>query len=175
MARENNKRIPINRSNSWFGEDEFDLEIEMGREYVEEDLNMTVVLFKVDRQRTQKDDVYNEADKDSIKFEPPIELKIVPIIEEATNMSYNPNNTGRHMEDGNFTFAIYHRQLEEKNTDVHQGDYIGYAIDETRMQYYVVVNDHIKFHDNEHTILGYKGAYRTIRCTPVSQDEFEGR
>lgn len=170
----NRKRIPINRSNAFFDEDEFELEKEMGREAIEEDLNMTIIFFKVDRERTQKDDVYNEADKDSIKFFPPVELKVVPIIEEAENRGYNPNNTGRHLEDGNFTFGVYQDQLKEKNTDIQNGDYIGYGVDEETMRYYTVVNDHIKFYDNAHTIMGYKGAFRTIRCAPVDPTEFRG-
>lgn len=170
-----NRKIPINRSNKFFSEKEFDLEIQMGREHIEEDLNFTVVLFKVDRQRTQKDDVYNEADKDGIKYHPPIELRVVPTIAEPNNMAYNPNNTGRHLEDGNLTFGIYQQQLKEKDTEIDQGDYIGYTVDENTIRYYTVVNDHIKFYDNNHTILGYKPAFRTITCAPVDPTEFDGR
>lgn len=174
MAKKNRK-IPINRSNKFFDGKEEALEIQMGREHVEEDLNFTVILFRVDRQRTQKDDVYNEADKDGIKYHPPIELRVVPTINEPNNMAYNSNNTGRYLEDGNLTFGIYQQQLVEKETDIQYGDYIGYAVDEDTVRYYSVANDHSKFYDNKHTILGYKGAFRTITCTPVDPTEFESK
>lgn len=169
-----NKRTPINRNNRFFSENDFELEIQMGREHIEEDLNFVVVLYRVNHQKTQKDDVYHESVKDGIKYDPPMELRVVPVINEPNNMAYNPNNTGRHIEDGNLTFGIYQKQLEEKNTDIKYGDYIGYAIDESNMEYFSVVNDGAKFHDNEHTILGYKGAFRTIVCSPINDSEFRG-
>lgn len=171
MAK-SNRRIPINRNNRFFNENDFELEIQMGREHIEEDLNMVVVLYRVNYQRTQKDDVYGESVKDGIKYDPPVELRVVPIINEPNNMAYNANNTGRFLEDGNLRFGVYQQQLEEKETDIKYGDYIGYTINEEDVRYFTVVNDGAKFHDNVHTILGYKGAFRTITCAPVDENEF---
>ena len=82
------------------------------------------------------------------------------------------NGTLRYLQDGQFTFSIYQAQLNELSIDINFGDYIGYAVDETNVRYYSVVNDGRKNFDNKHTIMGYKGAFRTVICAPVSETEF---
>ena len=44
-------------------------------------------------------------------------------------------------------------------------------VSETEIRYFTVVNDGKKNYDNAHTILGYKGIYRTITCAPVDENE----
>jgi len=56
----NNKKIPITRLTKWYDETDFALDIEMGREHLEGDNNFTVVLYQVDRQKTNYDDIYGE-------------------------------------------------------------------------------------------------------------------
>ena len=46
----NNKKIPITRLSKWYDDVDFFLDIEMGREYLEDDNNFTVVLYQIDRQ-----------------------------------------------------------------------------------------------------------------------------
>ena len=41
-------------------------------------------------------------------------------------------------------------------------------------RYFTVANDGKITSDNAHTIVGYKGFYRTIVCVPTSEDEFNG-
>ena len=170
-----NKRVtPITRINKFFSGEDFDLEISMGREAIEGDGNFTIILYKVDRQLTEYDSVYGEATKDGIRFHPPIELKVIPILDEPENKTYNNNGSLRYLQDGNFTFGIYDSQLKDLNTQINYGDYIGYPVTETEIRYYSVVNDGIKNFDNKHTIMGYKGAFRTIKCAPVDNTEFRG-
>jgi hypothetical protein len=86
----------------------------MGREAIEGDGNFTVVLFRVDRQSTQSDSLYGEASKDGVRFFPPIELKVIPILGEPENKSYNQNGSARYLQDGPLTFGIYQAQLDEE-------------------------------------------------------------
>ena len=171
---ENKPKIPITRLNKWYSDDDFNLDIEMGREAIEEDNNFVVVLFRVDRQTTLFDDLYGEASKDGIRYKTPIELKVIPTLEEARNMAYNPNGTQRNLEDGNLTFSIFQQQLMDLQVDIMYGDYIGYAVSETDVRYFSVTNDGLKNYDAKHTIMGYKSVYRTIMCAPVNKDEFKG-
>ena len=78
------KLVPISRIGKFFGEEDFNLDIEMGMEYLGGDLNMSVVLYRIDRKKTKKDDIYGEAPKDGIVFMPPVELKGVVQITEST-------------------------------------------------------------------------------------------
>ena len=58
------KLIPITRLGKFFGAEDFDLDVEMGREWLEGDMNFTVILYRVDRYKTKTDDVYGEVVED---------------------------------------------------------------------------------------------------------------
>jgi hypothetical protein len=169
-----NRIIPITRINKFFSEEDFNLEISMGREAIEGDGNFTVILYRVDRDMSESDNLYGEVSKDGIRFYPPVELKVIPIMAEPENKSYNKNGTLRYLQDGNLTFGIYDAQLVELNTSLSYGDYIGYPVTETDIRYFAVSNDGVKNYDNKHTIMGYKGAFRTITCTSIDSNEFRG-
>jgi hypothetical protein len=146
----------------------------MGREAIEGDGNFTIILYKVDRTTSQFDKLYGEAVVDGIRFYPPIELKVIPILAEPENKAYNKDGTARYLQDGTVTFGIYQQQLNEMETDIDYGDYVGYPVSENEIRYYSVSNDGKKNFDNKHTIMGYKGAYRTIICGPIDSSEFAG-
>jgi len=169
----NNKITPITRINKFFSNEDFNLEISMGREAVEGDGNFTIILYSVDREMSASDNVYGEAPIDGIKFLPPVELKVAPMMAAPENKAYNEGML-RYLQDGQFTFGIYDSQLSELDTNIYYGDYIGYPVSETEIRYFSVVNDGIKNYDNQHTIMGYKAAYRTIVCAAVDSSEFNG-
>jgi hypothetical protein len=170
----NSKITPITRINKFFSGEDFELEVSMGREAIEGDGNFTLILYRVDRDMTQYDNLYTEATKDGIRFFPPIELKVIPIMAEPENKSYNSNGSARYLQDGPLTFGIYDAQLTEQKIDIVYGDYIGYPVTETDIRYFSVSNDGKKNFDNAHTIMGWKGAFRTIVCAPVDASEFRG-
>lgn len=171
---DNKKITPITRINKFFSEEDFNLEISMGREAIEGDGNFTVILYRVDRGMTEFDTLYGEASKDGIKYFPPVELKVIPIMDAPENKAYNKNGGLRYLQDGNLTFGIYDAQLSELDTEISYGDYIGYPVTETEIRYFSVVNDGVKNYDNKHTIMGYKGAFRTVVCATVDANEFRG-
>jgi hypothetical protein len=171
----NNKKItPITRIDKFFSEEDFALEISMGREAIEGDGNFTVILYRVNRESSEYDKLYGEASKDGIRFFPPIELKVIPIMEKAENKTYDKSGGLRYLQDGNLTFGIYDAQLSDLETTISYGDYIGYPVTETEIRYFSVVNDGVKNYDNSHTIMGYKGAFRTVVCAAVDNNEFRG-
>jgi len=171
---ENRGITPITRINKWFSEEDFKLEIGLGREAIEGDGNFTVILYRVDREMTEYDNIYGEASADGIRYFPPVELKVIPIMNEPENISYNANGSLRYLQDVQLTFGIYDAQLKELNTEISYGDYIGYPVTETDIRYFSVVNDGVKNYDNKHTIMGYKGAFRTILCATIEDNEFKG-
>ena len=171
---DNNKITPITRINKFFSEEDFNLEISMGREAIEGDGNFTVILYRVNRDMSEYDSLYGEASKDGIRFFPPVELKVIPIMASPDNKTYNKNGGLRYLQDGNLTFGIYDSQLTELDTTLSYGDYIGYPVTETEIRYFSVVNDGVKNYDNKHTIMGYKGAFRTVNCATVDANEFRG-
>lgn len=168
------KGVPINRMNKFFSMSDFNLEIEFGREYIESDINMRVVLFQVDKSLSSTDDIYNEASNGEIRYKTPVELSVIALIDKPENKTYNNNGSLRYLQDGKLIFGIYDSQLTEIGCDINFGDYIGYQVTETEMRYFTVSNDGAKNYDNAHTIFGYKGAFRTVSCVPVDDNEFTG-
>ncbi len=171
---ENNKRVPIKRVGNFFSSNDYDLEVRMSREALEGDGNFTVILYRVDRVNTQSDDIYGEAGKDDIRWFPPQELYVMPNLEAPENKTYTNQGSINYKQDGNLVFDIFTAQLDELQIDINYGDYIGYAVDESNIRYYSVSNDGRKNYDNAHTIMGYKGYYRTITASPVDEEEFRG-
>lgn len=167
------KKVPITRISKFFGEKDFQLNISMGEEWLYGDMNFTLVLYRVDKSKTNQDDVYGEALTDSISFLPPVEIKAYVKIESPTQQNYGNSNMSQ-IEPGNLTMSVYLHYLEEEGIEINYGDYIGYPETESRMRYYSVADDGRIVSDNKHTYGGYKPFYKTYVCTPVNDDEFRG-
>lgn len=167
------KLVPITRLGKFFGGEDYSLDINMGQEWLEGDMNFTVILYRVDRYKTKSDDVYGEALLDGIQFLSPIELKGYVQIMAATNMKIG-NSKVELEEPGNMKFSIYQSYLDNLQVDIAFGDYLGYYETEKRVRYYSVADDGRVVTDNKHTYGGYKPFYRTIVATPVNENEFRG-
>lgn len=166
-------KLPITRLGKFFSKDDFDINIQMGQEYLHGDLNMKLVLYRVDRGNTDIDAVYAEVGKDEIKYFPPVEFNALVKIDESKNNSYK-NGLLRYSEPGNLTLSVYIKHLEELKIDIRYGDYVGYADSEDKVRYYTVTNDGRVTSDNKHKMFGYKPHYRTITCAPAQESEFRG-
>lgn len=167
------KIVPITRLNKFFSSDDFALEIEMGMEWQMGDMNFTVVLYRVDRQRTDVDDVYGEALTSGIQFLPPVEVKGLVKIDAPSNVDYGSSKISQ-IEPGNLTFSVYQSHLDQLAIEISLGDYLAYYESEDKVRYYSVVNDGRVTSDLKHTYGGYKKYYRTIIASPVTNDEFNG-
>jgi len=167
------QKIPITRLTKFFSEDDFKLNQQIGQEYLHGDLNMKLVLFRINTQRTDIDNVYGEVGKDQIKFFPPVEFNGLVKIEEPKNSTYK-NGLNRYLEPGNMVVSVYISHLEELKIDIKYGDFIGYPESEERVRYYTVINDGKVISDNKHNMFGFKPYYRTITCVPAQESEFRG-
>jgi hypothetical protein len=166
-------KLPITRLSKFLSNDDFDLNVQMGTEYLHGDLNMKLVLYRVDTTRTTTDDVYGEVGKDQIKYFPPIEFNALVKIDAPTNKSYKAGLV-RFNEPGNITVSVYIKHLQELSVDIKYGDYIGYPESEERVRFYQVTNDGKVVSDGKHNMFGYKPFYRTITCAPAQESEFRG-
>ena len=70
-----NKKIPITRISKFFSSEDFQLEQNVGMEWLHGDMHFTLVLFRVDRSKSKVDDVYGEAGPEEIRFYAPVEFK----------------------------------------------------------------------------------------------------
>jgi hypothetical protein len=168
-----NRIVPITRLGKFFGAEDFNLDVGMGKEWLHGDMNFTLVLYRVDKTKTNIDSVYGEALDDGIKFLPPVEFKAFLQIVAPENKFLGTSKIEQ-LEPGNARISVYQSHLEELDIDIEYGDYIGYYETENRVRYYVVNNDGRVVSDNKHTYAGYKPFYRTINASPVSENEFRG-
>lgn len=169
-----NSRIPINRLNRYYDEEDFKMELEMAREVIEEDMNISVVLYRINMAETDTDDLYGETKKGGVRYYPPVELNVIPTLMQPEAKTYNPNGTLRYLEYGNFNFTLLQVQLDEMNIDIRIGDVIGYADSETNIKYFEVFDDGRIIADNQHTVYGYKGYFRSIKCVVLDPNKFDG-
>ena len=167
------KLVPITRLGKFFGAEDYALDIGMGEEWLLGDMNFTVILYRVDRYKTKKDDVYGEVVKDGIQFLAPVELQGLVQVMAPTPKLLGNSKVGIH-EPGNMKFSIYQKTLDDLGVEIFQGDYFGYYETEDRVRYYVVSDDGYVVSDNRHSYGGYKPFYRTITATYVSENEFRG-
>ena len=168
-----NNKVPITRLGKFFGDSDFDLDISMGSEWLEGDMNFTLVLYRIDRIKTKTDDVYGETVPDGIKFLPPVELKgFVQIM--APENKYLGNSKVEQMEPGNLKVSVFQRHLDELGIDIQYGDYIKYYETEDRVRFYTVNNDGRVVSDNKHNYGGTRPYYRTIMASYVTNNEFRG-
>jgi hypothetical protein len=166
-------KVPITRLGKFFGDEDFNLDVGIGQEWLYGDMNFTLVLYRVDKVKTKTDDVYGEALMDGIKFLPPVEFKGYVQIVQPENKNIG-NSKINQIEPGNLKVGVYQNQLEELGIDINVGDYIGYYESETRVRYYTVVNDGRVISDNKHTYAGTRPFYRSIIASAVVNNEFRG-
>lgn len=166
-------KLPITRLNKFFSQEDFDLNVKIGQEYLHGDINMKLVLYRVDRTKTDIDGVYSEIGKDGIRYFPPIEFNGLVRIDQPKNSTYK-DGLVRYLEPGNLTISVYIKHLEELSVDIKYGDFIGYQESEDKVRYYTVTNDGKVTSDNKHKMFGYKPHYRTITCVPAQENEFRG-
>lgn len=169
------RKNPITRNNLFYSESSFNLDTEIGKNYLETDVNQTIVLFSVDLSKTNLNAVYGETKKDEIVFFPPVELHVIYEIDESELKTYDKSkNLGSYVKSGKLTFGVYQETLDENNVEIKVGDYIGVQVTPEHMEYYTVVNDGRNNFSNNMSIYGYRPNYRNVSCVYVDPNEFNG-
>ena len=170
----NIRRVPINRNSLFYDAETFALEREIGKDYIEQDMGQTVVLYQVDASQTQTDAVYGESSSDEVAFKTPVEIPCTYKIEEPELKSYDKSKQlGTYMKTGKLTIGVYQETLVELNVEIKKGDYIGVQISPEHMEFFVVNNDGKNNYDNAHSLWCTVPLYRTIQCSPVDTSEFK--
>ena len=100
------KKIPITRISRFFGSQDFNLEQDMGMEWLHGDMHFTLVLFRVDRKKTDTDDVYGESGPEEIRYKAPVEFKGYVSVSAPQNKTYGSGLVNQ-MEPGNMTVSVY--------------------------------------------------------------------
>ena len=171
----NNKKIPINRNSLFYSEKDLNTDIMLGMDFLFNDINQTLILYRVDKNKTNITNIYGEAKKNEIRWLPPVEFHCIYELKPHENKTYNTSNsTMRYAQTGDLEFGVYESHLKELDIDISVGDYIALAVNQQHIEYFVVVDDGLKNYDNEHTSYGYIPIWRTCLAVPVDLNEFSG-
>lgn len=166
--------IPINRNNMFYSEESYNFELEIGKNYLEQDVNQTVILYEVDLEKSNFDSTYKETRPDGLVFKTPVELHVIFEIEEPELRSYDKSkNLGTFVKQGKLRFGVFQATLDELEREIKIGDYIGVLTSNSHIEMFVVTNDGRLNQANTMTTYGYKSAWRKIEASPAETDEDE--
>ena len=167
------KRVPISRNNLFYSDESFNFEVEVGKNYVEQDMNQTAILYQVDVSDTNVNDIYGETNSDGVRFKTPVEFHCVYEIEEPELKAYDKTKSiGTYMKTGKLRLGVYEATLEELGIDIKKGDYIGIQISPSHVEFFSVMNDGRNNYSNGKTMYGRKPFYREVLASPVDKSEF---
>jgi hypothetical protein len=167
------RRVPINRNSLFYDAESFAFEKEIGKNYIEQDMGQTVVLYQVNVQETQSDAVYGETDAGAIQFKPPVEIPCVYKIEAPELKSYDKSKQlGTYNKIGKLTFSYYKETIDELGVEIKKGDYVGIQVTPEKMVFWVINNINPNY-DNAHTLFGTDVLYLTATCNAVDSSEFK--
>lgn len=176
VGTQTGKKYPINRNSLFFSDRDYAFEEELGEDYILEDVGQTVVLYRVDLERTNLNQTYYESKNGGVVFKTPIEVPCIYKIEQSELRSYEKGKSlASYLQNGSLTVTVYEKTLKDLKIDIHKGDYIGVIISERKVQLFTVVDDGRANNDNRHTMYGTRPYYRTIACAEVNTNEFDGR
>ena len=161
---------PLNNNNKFFSDNEYNYYVSQAREHLAS-LDTKIIFYKVNKAKSQIDDLYGEAYEEEVTLDSPIEIPAIIKIEASENKSYiSDKSILRFEEYGNLTASLLVQDLEFYNANIVYGDYIAYRFSETQILYFQVANDSQKL-SSKNTFLGYKPYWKTITCTPVNKGE----
>ena len=84
------------KNNLFYSEEDFFYETDLVERYIEEDLNQSVVLYEVDRSKTNVNAIYKEATKGNIRYKAPKEIPCMYEIKDSETKSFdNKSSNGR--------------------------------------------------------------------------------
>lgn len=170
-----NRTKPISRNNLFYSQEDFDLECEILEGYIEEDLGQSVVLYEIDRKRTNVSDIYQES-KGKVRYKPPKEVPCMYQIQKSDTKAIDKNTaTGVYAVSGNLTLYVMPITLKKYRCDIRRGDYIGVQVDQDRMAYFVVTDDGKVNYANENLVGAFKPAWRKCECAPATLAEFDAK
>lgn len=168
---------PIGRNKLFYSEDDFELETDILEDYMEEDVGQTIVLYEVDRNRTNINSTYKETvTNDGIRFKTPKELPCMYEIKEAETKSFDGKTSNAvYMISGNLEVYILKKTLTKYKCDIKRGDYIGVLVDTNKMNYFTVVSDGKINTANTMLVGAYGSPWLHITCAPSTISEFNAK
>ena len=95
------RQVPIHRNSMFFSKESYDFDLAIAKEYLEEDMNQTAVLYQVDASSTNVNTTYGETKEGGVRYKTPVEFHCIYEIEEPELKAYDTSkNLGTYMKTG---------------------------------------------------------------------------
>lgn len=168
------RKIPINRNSLFYDEKSYNYELMIGKNYIEQDMGQTLVLYQVDAETSQTDAIYGETSATGMRYKTPVEVPCVYEIAEPELKAYDKTkNLGTYTRSGKLTVGVYQETLNELGVEIKKSDILGIQVSETHMELFVVINDGRNNYDNHHAMFGTRPLYRTISAVPTEMTDIQ--
>lgn len=168
-----NKRngLSNNRLNKYYDDFDFDIDTDIANDIINQDSNFIIVLYRIDRNKTNYDDVYGETKE--IVYLPPVELKVLLTLAVAVNTTYN-KTAGSLLNEtfGNLEFTVQEKEMKLKNVDITYGDIIGLPVDGNLV--YFSVQDPNYLTNTTQMLYNIKTYFRKVKCVIIDKNDFNG-
>ena len=162
------RKNPINRNNLFFSDQQYNFQVSVGMEYLNNVLNQTVVVYEIDHEKTNMSDIYAESKFENIVFKTPVEINVRFTLNDHELKAYDSKTIkGHYVKVGKLEFGVYEKELEKCECDIQRGDYIGLQVTPEHMEFFIVTDDGRVNYDNAHTYAGTKPFYRSVKCATV--------
>jgi hypothetical protein len=162
---------------NFFNGKEYERYVSFGLDYLENYMRQTVYLYKVNKVKTDVDDLYNDPTQNNIQLDTPIDISCLIELQETKNTAYDTKNNIRIAEHGILTVTILNRTLSLLQIQIDYGDYILYAIEEdngqTKQMVFQVVDDAKKGYENNKLWAAFRAYYKVFKCVPVDENSLK--
>lgn len=165
------KKQLSNRYGIFMSDNSFDLEISLGRNYLDTDIVNEVKIHKINILETKTHKLYGQSKSSDKSFFPAVAIKASVSIDDGDQKNYGDDVGGITREDtGELSLGIYLDELEEKNLVIDRGDIVEYNLSGERTRYYEVEDAHNVSDTTSQTIAGFKPYWKKVVCIPVKED-----
>jgi hypothetical protein len=175
MGRKRKKQftdLEENRYGIFMTDTSFDLDVELGRHYLETDVLYKVKVHKIniiDSKKDDEDDPYGQVKPKDKKFFPPVEINAMVNVGNQEQKFFTEGGIARD-DTGTIRIGVYMKELEENDLVIDRGDYIEFNMSGERPRYYEVENPEKVIDSTNRTIAGFKPYWREITAIPVKAD-----
>jgi hypothetical protein len=136
-----------------------------------------VYLYKVNRNKSDVDDLYHDPKNENIQLDTPIEITCLVELAETKNMAYDQKNNIRIAEHGLLIVTILNRTLSLLGTTIDYGDYILYVVEEddgkNKQMVFQIVDDAKKSYENNKLWAAFRAYYKVFKCVPVDENSLK--
>ncbi len=153
----------MNRS-TFYNQKDFETDIRMSKEYINEDMGLSIYLFSINITESKKD-IYGESMPSEKEFLEPIKLSAFVSINKS-EFSKLGNNMVANENMETVKFGIYLDEIEKLNLDPKKGDFILYDDNQTKRFFEVNTITNITTNNQ---MYNYKPFFKEVTSTYVKE------